>query len=394
MKCRNCGYEIPTGVNVCPACGADQTVLAEKAETRAAKAKPAAAQRPAPAPKKEPPAVAKFFGAMKDDSLYKYALAVYNGSGVPKDVEIARYAFEELAKRGDTNAMYMFAQITLDDPRPDVKTAVYWLKTAAANGNVPANNKINYLLDQGLVTEDDLKFVDVGAIAGAQESGAKVFDMNKFSTVDLFYMGASKGWSGSGYIISDDGYFLTNAHVVTDASGNAVESLTAKVDGYSIRADVISVGDYSPLNPNGVDLALCKLSSMQGEMHPVTFADASTAHNGDTVYIIGNSLGDGSCITKGIISDRNRKLGGRTMIMTDCAINGGNSGSPLLNSAGQVIGTMCCHRMSSAGGDDAVQGMNYAVPNGTAIEFLEGCNRKVGVHMVSGDAPEGKTKTI
>ncbi|MCD8205612.1 MAG: trypsin-like peptidase domain-containing protein [Clostridia bacterium] len=391
MKCRNCGYEIQSG-NICPACGADQTVLARKAQERAAKT--VTASKPAPAPKKDPPVVAKFFGYMNDDSLYKYAIAVYNGNGIAKDVETARYAFTELANRGNTNAMYMLAQIMLDDPHPDVKTATHWLKVAAASGNVPANNRINLLLDQGLITEDDLKFINIGTIAGAQESGAKVFDMNKMSTVDLYYMGADKGWSGSGYIISDDGYFLTNAHVVTDSGGNVVDCLTAKVNGYSIRADVISVGDYTPSNPNGVDLALCKLFSMQGDMHPVTFADASTAHNGDTVYIIGNSLGDGSCITKGIISDRNRKLGNRCMIMTDCAINGGNSGSPLLNASGQVIGTMSCHRTGAPGADEAVQGMNYAVPNGTAFEFLEKCNRGVGVHMVSGDIPQGKVKKI
>ncbi|WP_207559682.1 Do family serine endopeptidase [Falsiruegeria litorea] len=138
---------------------------------------------------------------------------------------------------------------------------------------------------------------------------------------------------GSGFVISEDGFIVTNNHVIAEADeilieffpgeGQPVKELVAKVIGTDEKTDI----------------ALLKVEA-DGPLKFVKFGDSDTARVGDWVIAMGNPLGQGFSVSAGIVSARNRALSGSydDYIQTDAAINRGNSGGPLFNMDGQVVG--------------------------------------------------------
>lgn len=133
---------------------------------------------------------------------------------------------------------------------------------------------------------------------------------------------------GSGFVISEDGYVVTNNHVIEGAD----EILIEFFNGSELKAEVIGT------DPN-TDIALLKVEA-DGPLPFVSFADSDLARVGDWVVAMGNPLGQGFSVSAGIVSARNRALSGTydDYIQTDAAINRGNSGGPLFNMDGEVIG--------------------------------------------------------
>ncbi len=133
---------------------------------------------------------------------------------------------------------------------------------------------------------------------------------------------------GSGFVISNDGYIVTNNHVIDKADEIIIEFL----DGDELEAEIIGVDPKT-------DIALLKVEP-SGALPFVEFGDSDVARVGDWVMAIGNPLGQGFSVSAGIISARNRELRGSydDFIQTDAAINRGNSGGPLFNMEGDVIG--------------------------------------------------------
>ncbi len=133
---------------------------------------------------------------------------------------------------------------------------------------------------------------------------------------------------GSGFVISEDGYIVTNNHVIESAD----EILIEFFDGGELEAEVIGTD-------KNTDIALLKVTS-ETPLPFVTFGDSDTARVGDWVMAMGNPLGQGFSVSVGIVSARNRALSGTydDYIQTDAAINRGNSGGPLFNMDGEVIG--------------------------------------------------------
>ncbi|MBI2411322.1 MAG: trypsin-like peptidase domain-containing protein [Candidatus Kerfeldbacteria bacterium] len=134
---------------------------------------------------------------------------------------------------------------------------------------------------------------------------------------------------GSGFVVSADGMILTNRHVVNidDAQYTVIFDDATSYDAKILARDALT------------DLALLKIDAMG--LTPLELADSDQAAVGDTVIAIGNTLGEYSnTVTKGIVSGLSRNLGGEYsgLIQTDAAINQGNSGGPLININGQVIG--------------------------------------------------------
>lgn len=206
-------------------------------------------------------------------------------------------------------------------------------------------------------------------------SGADVFDNNVGGVLEISWTHGNSEYSGSGLIITSDGYAITNTHVVSFADGRSCGSVTVKVCDENIKADVIRLGDDKHGAGNGVDLALIKLRRMPADAKALTFADSEKVRNGENVYVIGNSLGYGTCITSGIVSDRARSHGGKVYVMHDCAANGGNSGGPLFNAQGYVIGI---HVSSQLNNGALAVGMKYAIPSRTACEFIKKCGVNIG----------------
>ncbi len=136
---------------------------------------------------------------------------------------------------------------------------------------------------------------------------------------------------GSGFVISSDGLVLTNAHVVHGA-----DVITATfTDGREVQADVLGYDE-------AMDVALLKLRGDEDWDH-VVLGDSEDAEVGDWVIAMGNPLGLGHTVTAGIVSAKGRVLGhhlfgDRAFIQTDAAINQGNSGGPLFNLHGEVVG--------------------------------------------------------
>ena len=212
-----------------------------------------------------------------------------------------------------------------------------------------------------------------------RNEGANVFEKNANSVLEINWnLNPFSRVSGSGLLVDKaEGYALTNAHVVTADNGAVVKEMTVKIAGEQVKATVVRLGDDNCGRGAGVDLALIKLKRVPAKAEVVTLADFERVRIGEQVFVIGNSLGDGTCITAGIVSDKQRKINGHTVLMTDCAINGGNSGGPIFNSDGEVIGVICSSRLQADG--EATEGMNYAIPVNIAEDFLNGKHTAVRV---------------
>jgi len=170
---------------------------------------------------------------------------------------------------------------------------------------------------------------------------------------------------GSGFIISADGYIVTNNHVITaDGKGSQVESITVTMpDGNEYPAKLIGKDAAS-------DLAVLKITASK-PLPFVKFGDSSHARVGDWVIAIGNPFALGGTVTAGIISAvyRNTGAGGAydRYLQTDASINRGNSGGPLFDMKGQVIGINNAI-FSPTGGS---VGIGFAIPAETAAPIVE-----------------------
>lgn len=199
--------------------------------------------------------------------------------------------------------------------------------------------------------------------------GADVFEKNINGILEVSCTGRHNTWSGSGYLITKDGYAVTNAHVAADDDGRPCKNIKVKLCNQTISASVIALADDKAGSGKGIDIAIIKISQVPYSAQPFELGNSEILRNGEQVYVIGNSLGYGTCITSGIISDKARRLNdGKTYIMTDCAVNGGNSGGPIFTSKGQVIGTIVSRGLTHDGSD--AEGMNYAIPIENLIKFL------------------------
>lgn len=163
---------------------------------------------------------------------------------------------------------------------------------------------------------------------------------------------------GTGIIFSSDGYILTNAHVVAGSSS----ALITLQDNSEYEASLIGCDNRS-------DIAVLKIDAVG--LNAAEFADSSSLHVGDTAIALGNPLGDSfrCTMTNGIISgiDRDISYNGTTLtlIQTNAALNEGNSGGALLNSAGQVIGITNMKMSNTYAGSVTIEGVGFAIPSST-----------------------------
>ena len=164
--------------------------------------------------------------------------------------------------------------------------------------------------------------------------------------------------AGSGFIISADGYIVTNNHVISMDQQGVADTISVKLaDGTEYDARLIGRDQDS-------DIALIKIDAT-APLPFVKFGDSGKARAGDWVIAIGNPFGLGGTVTSGIISSINRNAGSGAYnhyIQTDAAINSGNSGGPMFDMAGNVIG-INNWIVAPAGGN---VGIGFAIPSDTA----------------------------
>ena len=317
--------------------------------------------------------------------------------------EEEKTSLDDSSNHADTSARAdVDANTSADTPKTTPKTAPNITgASASASAKPPKKKSLKKLYMTFAIIAGVLVLVGVGGITGAymsdalrpasspsltttsdgnttvteeENSIASVAEKVSPSIVSIVtqtqtqsYYGTSSGEAaGTGIIVSKDGYVMTNNHVIEDATNVSIVDSTG--ESYS---DVTIIG-RDPLN----DVAFLKISSSK-EFSPVTLGNSSTIRTGQQVVAIGNALGQYSnTVTSGIISGTGRSVTASSgtgtstesltdLIQTDASINSGNSGGPLVNMSGQVIG------INTAIAEDA-NGIGFSIPINSTKGILAG----------------------
>jgi 2-alkenal reductase len=184
---------------------------------------------------------------------------------------------------------------------------------------------------------------------------------------------------GSGFVLNERGEIATNAHVVTDGEGRAIrkakEVYVAFADGNEVSAKIVG------FDPNA-DVALLRIDPAGLTLRPLPLGTAADLRVGSPVAAIGSPFGEPQSLSVGVVSAVDRSITSLTgfeiagAIQTDAAINHGNSGGPLVNAAGEVLGINSQIQTASGGGE----GVGYAVPADTVRRTLTALRRDGEVH--------------
>jgi serine protease Do len=214
----------------------------------------------------------------------------------------------------------------------------------------------------------DINSIDTSKIMSA----AEVYAANVGSTVGITTSITTNFWgyqttsaaSGSGFIISENGYILTNFHVIENSNSITVSLYNGEnYDGKLIGYDESN------------DIAVLKIEA--DGLSPVVLGDSDNLNVGDSVVAIGNPLGELTfSLTSGAISAKGREVtfsGGITMnlLQTDCAINSGNSGGALFNLYGEVIGVTNAKYSSSSSSEASIDNIGFAIPINSIRSIVE-----------------------
>ena len=206
----------------------------------------------------------------------------------------------------------------------------------------------------------------VGDVTGIERSYdyslIDIFEKSEESVVQVNVLrGESDGGMGSGFVYSDDGYIITNQHVVRDAQKVTVTFL----DGEAYIGDVVG-------RDRDLDIAVVKVDPSNTYIQPIKIGDSSKLKVGERIAAIGNPFGLSGSMTSGIVSQIGRLLPQESgysipdVIQTDAAINPGNSGGPLINMKGEVVGINTA--IQSATGE--FSGIGFAVPSNTVKKVV------------------------
>ena len=211
---------------------------------------------------------------------------------------------------------------------------------------------------------------DAGGSSGAPLSGFMDLPLlvevvqNSVVVIEIDGGSGDGGAEGSGFVLDTDGHILTNFHVIEGGRQIVVRLF----DGSAAEATVVGSDPSS-------DLAVIRAPFDPAELQPVTFGDSDAARVGDPVFAIGNPFAKNFSVTAGIVSatGRNTESGFSrrqilNVIQTDASLNPGNSGGPLFNDAGEVIGVNTS--ISGPNGFRGSVGLGFAVPSNTVLRFL------------------------
>lgn len=212
-------------------------------------------------------------------------------------------------------------------------------------------------------TGGDLSLTLSSAGTADRLSFQEIYEKNIASIVSVYVSdNNTTAGLGTGVVLTQDGYIVTNAHVV---SGMALAYVTT-YEGDTLEAKLVGCDEYT-------DLAVLKVDP-DTPLSPAEFGDSSTLQVGDTALALGNPLGTElwGTMTNGIISAINRDVDmgsySMTLIQTTAALNSGSSGGMLLNNCGQVVGITNMKLMSD---DNTIEGLGFAIPSTTLKAVAE-----------------------
>lgn len=196
--------------------------------------------------------------------------------------------------------------------------------------------------------------------------------------------------AGSGFVLTSDGYVVTNHHVIDGASSISV----AFSDGTQMAATLVGSDATN-------DIALVKVEAT--DLRPVTLGSSDKLQVGEQVVAIGNALGELSfSLTAGYVSGIDRKISTDgtvlNMIQTDVAINSGNSGGPLFNAKGEVVGINSAKYSGTTSSGASIEGISFAIPMDDVSAMLEDLriygyikSAYLGVHVMDVDSAVSQT---
>ena len=207
------------------------------------------------------------------------------------------------------------------------------------------------------------------SIAPAAGSIAAIAADVQPSVVQLNVSGTKGDGTGTGFVVSSDGYIVTNDHVAGDAGNGGTIDVTF-VDGSTATGKLVGADP-------GYDIAVVKVD--RTELPALTLGSSDAVNVGDIAVAIGSPLGLQGTVTSGIVSALNRPVtaGGQggtsyiNAIQTDAAINPGNSGGPLVNAAGEVIGVNSAIATVGRGDTSGSIGLGFAIPVDTAKRIVD-----------------------
>ncbi len=201
-----------------------------------------------------------------------------------------------------------------------------------------------------------------GIERGYEYSLIDIFEKSEESIVQVSVLrGESDGGMGSGFVYSDEGYVITNQHVVQ----NAEKVMITFLDGEAYIGNVVG-------SDRDLDIAVVKVQPTNTYLQPIKIGDSSKLKVGEKIAAIGNPFGLSGSMTSGIVSQMGRLLPQESgysipdVIQTDAAINPGNSGGPLINMKGEVVGINTA--IQSATGE--FSGIGFAVPSNTVKKVV------------------------
>ena len=232
-----------------------------------------------------------------------------------------------------------------------------------------SNSKVNYDISDLNLSQVSLSNYSDTAIYAAQKALPSMVSITVEYDVNYMGMKKSAAGAGSGVVISDDGYILTNNHVISSSDSSSfyqvsdAKSVKVKIYGDETEYTAEIIGTDSQ-----TDLAVLKIDKTG--LTAAEFGNSSSVQIGEFVLAIGNPYNLDYSVTAGIISALDRKMTVENttykVIQADCAINSGNSGGALVNSKGQVIGITTL-KLSGTG----IEGVSFAIPINDTISIYQ-----------------------
>ena len=306
------------------------------------------------------PATAAVPAAQSATKKAKKEKKVKNTSGSGKRIAAVAVAFCILGAGLATCGMIAYGMYWADNVRSEAVAAAK--KTAQKNsgGSSSGSNK-STTVNEG---SRDYAVINTNSVDTSElHTAAEIYAANVNSTVGIstefnynYYGYPTTGAAaGSGFILTSDGYIVTNYHVIQDANKITV----TLYDNSKYDADVVGYDDSN-------DLAVLKIGA--DNLTPVILGSSDSLNVGDDVVAIGNPLGELTfSLTKGCVSALNRTITidnlPMNLIQTDCAINAGNSGGALFNMYGEVIGITNAKYSNNGQSEEAtIESIGFAIP--------------------------------
>jgi putative serine protease PepD len=208
-------------------------------------------------------------------------------------------------------------------------------------------------------------------VSATTPTATQVYQRDASGVVSIKATTADGGDSGTGIVLNDEGLILTNNHVISE--GTSISISPGKSTSATRSASVVGT------DPNS-DLALIKVNPSGLGLQPLKLVSSNSVQVGDSVYALGNPYGLDETLTKGIVSALGREISApdgatiKNVIQTDAPLNPGNSGGPLLNAEGDVIGVnsqIASDAARTEGSQPGSTGVGFAISSNTVAEVVK-----------------------